>query len=205
MDPTDAELYSMLLEQLTEVGEVIEDRDAGVLHVSGMPDQRVTPVRLHLTPELLGRALRDLAPDYAEQFPLLKPLEAALVVFWLHVLAAVEEAGPGPATSSCARPGSMLHPCPGDSRSTVANRQHSLTESLRVVSRGRHPKAPVAEALSDAVDEGFEVEEMHRGHRWGVAVCPSCGSRLGVWSTPRVPEHLARQVRRFVVKHRRCV
>ena len=38
MDPTDAELYSMLLEQLSEVGEVIEDRDAGVLHVSGMPD-----------------------------------------------------------------------------------------------------------------------------------------------------------------------
>ena len=29
-----------------------------------------------------------------EQFPLLHPLEAALVAFWIHVLGAVEEAGP---------------------------------------------------------------------------------------------------------------
>src|SRR4051794_4181856 len=94
MDPTDAELYSMLVKQLAEVGHVVEDADGGVLHISGMPGQRVTPIRLHLTPELLGQALRDLAPDYAEQFPLLNPLEAALVVFWLHVLGAVEEAGP---------------------------------------------------------------------------------------------------------------
>ena len=94
MDPPDAELYSMLLKQLAEAGEVVEDADAGVLHISGMPGQRVTSLRLHLTPELLGRALRDLAPDYAEQFQLLNPLEAALVAFWIHVLAAVEKAGP---------------------------------------------------------------------------------------------------------------
>ena len=110
MDPTDAELYTMLLEQLAEVGEVIEDRDAGVLHVNGMPGQRVTPIRLHLTPELLGRALRDLAPDYAEQFPLLKPLEAALVVFWLHVLAAVEEAGPRTSDIELCPPGVDARP-----------------------------------------------------------------------------------------------
>jgi hypothetical protein len=73
-----------------------------------------------------------------------------------------------------------------------------------VISRGRHPKAPVAEALSEAVDDGFEVEEIHRGHRWGVVVCPGCTSRLAVWSTPRVAEHLAQQVRRFVAKHRHC-
>jgi hypothetical protein len=94
MEPTDVELYAMLLEHLAEVGQVVEDRDAGVLRISGMPGQQATPIRLHLTPELLGRALRDLAPDYAEQFPLLKPLEAALIAFWIHLLAAVEEAGP---------------------------------------------------------------------------------------------------------------
>ncbi|WP_433802543.1 hypothetical protein [Actinomycetospora sp. CA-084318] len=28
-------------------------------------------------------------------FPLLAPLEAALVAFWVHLMAAVEDAGPG--------------------------------------------------------------------------------------------------------------
>jgi hypothetical protein len=110
LEPTDAELYTMLLEQLAEAGEVVEDRDAGVLHISRMPGQRVTPIRLHLTPELLGQALRDLAPDYVEQFPLLEPLEAALVVFWPHVLAAVEEAGPRTSDIELCPPGVDARP-----------------------------------------------------------------------------------------------
>jgi hypothetical protein len=94
MEPTDAELYAALLEQLTEAGRVIEDPGTGVLILSGFPSQRSPALRLHLTPELLGRALRDLTPTFAEQFPLLAPLEAALVAFFLHVLGAIEEAGP---------------------------------------------------------------------------------------------------------------
>ena len=61
----------------------------------GLPRQRGPLLRLHLTPALLGRALRELAPDFAPEFPRLQPLEAALVVFYLHVLAAVEKSGPG--------------------------------------------------------------------------------------------------------------
>lgn len=93
MEPTDAELYSTLLEQLTETGDVVEDREAGVIHLNGLPGQRAPSLRLHLTPELLGRVLRDLAPDYREQFPLLSPSEGALVAFYIQILAAVEEAG----------------------------------------------------------------------------------------------------------------
>lgn len=92
MDPMDAELYRTLREQLAEAGEVTEG--AGYLSLRGFPEQRVTPVRLHITPASLGRACRELGPDYADQFPLMEPVEAALVAVFIHVLAEVELAKP---------------------------------------------------------------------------------------------------------------
>ena len=85
----------------------------GVLRLTGFPYQPPGELRLHLTPGLLGRALRDLAPDYAEQFPLLKPLEAALVGFFVHLLAAIEEAGPRTSDIELCPPESGFGPlCP---------------------------------------------------------------------------------------------
>ena len=95
MEPTENELYDLLLEQLAEAGEVSSNTETGVVLLRGLPRQRGPLLRLHLTPALLGRALRELAPDFAPEFPRLQPLEAALVVFYLHVLAAVENSGPG--------------------------------------------------------------------------------------------------------------
>lgn len=71
-----------------------------------------------------------------------------------------------------------------------------------MVSRGRHPRKPIADALSAVARDGLTVEEIHRGHRWGALVCTTCGDDLPLWSTPRVPENLARQIRRFDRNHR---
>jgi len=71
-----------------------------------------------------------------------------------------------------------------------------------MVSRGRHPKKAIADALADVVQDGVvDVEEIHRGHRWGALVCTICGDQLALWSTPRVPENLARQIHRFADRH----
>lgn len=70
-----------------------------------------------------------------------------------------------------------------------------------MVSRGRHPKQPIAAAL-DRLDDGqFDVAEEHSGHRWGKVICRECGEWLAVWSTPRVPEDTARAITRFAIKH----
>lgn len=77
-----------------------------------------------------------------------------------------------------------------------------LVASWFVVSRGRHPKAPIAAALAEVARPGLEVEEVHKGHRWGVLICTECGTRLAIWSTPRVPENTARDIRKFDRNHR---
>lgn len=70
-----------------------------------------------------------------------------------------------------------------------------------MVSTGRHPKKPIAEAIK-ALNAGlFTVEEIHRGHRWGVARCDVCGDEISIWSTPRVPEHTAAAIARFARSH----
>lgn len=73
---------------------------------------------------------------------------------------------------------------------------------LLMVTRGRHPKKAVATALDGLDGDRFRVEEIHRGHRWGVVRCLWCGATLAVWSTPRVPEDLARAIGRFVARHK---
>jgi hypothetical protein len=40
------------------------------------------------------------------------------------------------------------------------------------------------------------------GHRWGYVLCTACEARpLSVWSTPRVPEHMAEQILKYVGRH----
>lgn len=71
-----------------------------------------------------------------------------------------------------------------------------------MVSKGRHPKKQIADALAAVARDGLEVNEIHRGHRWGALVCTVCKAKLPIWSTPRVPEGTAKDVRRFDRQHR---
>jgi hypothetical protein len=77
-----------------------------------------------------------------------------------------------------------------------------MLEGRNMVSKGRHPKKPIADALADVARDGLDVLEVHRGHRWGMLVCTVCGADLALWSSPRVPEDTAKRVRRFDVRHR---
>lgn len=73
--------------------------------------------------------------------------------------------------------------------------------------RRRHPDQHVERALRHAEDHGWRVETLGpRAHGWGKMYCPHddrdcrCGAfciKL-IWSTPTVPENLARQIRRVV-------
>jgi hypothetical protein len=71
-----------------------------------------------------------------------------------------------------------------------------------MVSRGRHPKKPIADALAEVARDGLEVVEIHRGHRWGALVCATRKARLALYSTPRVPENTAKNIYRFGLQHR---
>jgi hypothetical protein len=70
-----------------------------------------------------------------------------------------------------------------------------------MVSRGRHQKKEVAEALFDAERAGLIVVELHSGHRWGEVRCDVCGSARDVSSTPRNQGVHAKQLKRFVARH----
>lgn len=70
-----------------------------------------------------------------------------------------------------------------------------------MVSRGRHPKKAINTALSELDLEHFEVEEVHRGHRWGIVRHKASGDTIAIWSTPRVPEDNADAIRRFARGH----
>lgn len=83
----------------------------------------------------------------------------------------------------------------------VAQSQRVLYTN-NMVSGGRHPKKPIADALKSVARDGLMVVEIHRGHRWGMLRCTVCGADLALHSTPRVPEDTARRVARFDVKHR---
>ena len=95
MDTLERKPYDDLLEQLAEIGTISEDTRAGTITLSGFPFQVASPLRLHLTPEALAHHLEAIAPDCAEVFPLLKPVEAAWCAFSIHLLADVEMAKPG--------------------------------------------------------------------------------------------------------------
>lgn len=81
---------------------------------------------------------------------------------------------------------------------------------LQVVSRGRHQKPQVAKApkapkaLKDIAPDGLEVEEVHKGHRWGVLRCTVWRTELDIWSTPTDPDVTGKLIRRFDARHRDC-
>jgi len=70
-----------------------------------------------------------------------------------------------------------------------------------MVTAGRHPKNPINKAIKALDGERFEVEAVHKGHRWGVVRCLFCGDEVSIWSTPRVPENNATAIQRFAERH----
>ena len=70
-----------------------------------------------------------------------------------------------------------------------------------MISKGRHQKKEVADALADAERVGLTVVERHAGHRWGEVSCGRCDSSRAVWSTPRNLSVHAKQIQRFVARH----
>jgi hypothetical protein len=66
--------------------------------------------------------------------------------------------------------------------------------------RPRHPKKHIEAAVGYAESRGWRVE-LSAGHAWGFLLCPRYGQGgcdIAVYSTPRVPENHARQIRRRV-------
>ena len=67
-----------------------------------------------------------------------------------------------------------------------------------------HPNKQIREAVDYALDQGWRLRKAGpRAHIWGLLFCPRAdrdGCRLAVLSTPRVPEHHARQIRRVVAR-----
>ncbi|PTN55725.1 hypothetical protein C9J98_03870 [Stenotrophomonas panacihumi] len=73
------------------------------------------------------------------------------------------------------------------------------------MSRRKHPHPDIEDALRHAEAQGWRIK-VGGGHAWGRMYCPynnvlcRCGEfcLVSIWSTPRVPEHHARQLRRVV-------
>jgi len=70
-----------------------------------------------------------------------------------------------------------------------------------MVSSGRHPKNPIAQAIQVLDADLFDVNEIHKGHRWGAVVCKVCGDDQPIWSSPRVPEDNASDIAKFARRH----
>jgi hypothetical protein len=70
-----------------------------------------------------------------------------------------------------------------------------------VVSKGRHPKHDVANALARAIAAGLSVYEIQHGHRWGDLICEECPARFTINSTPKNAANHAKQIERFVAAH----
>jgi hypothetical protein len=84
-----------------------------------------------------------------------------------------------------------------------------------MVSKGRHAKPAVADALDAAKEfDHLQVVDNHKGHRWGWVICLDChrgradcgypgdpGS-FTVYCTPSSPDNHAKQIARFIARHR---
>jgi len=64
----------------------------------------------------------------------------------------------------------------------------------------RHPSKEIEAALGYARSCGWTVIKSSGGsaHAWGVMRCPGDCPQVSIYSTPRVPEHHARALRRAV-------
>ena len=65
-----------------------------------------------------------------------------------------------------------------------------------------HSKKQVRDALDDAYESDFAACETPAAHRWGYLTCPKCGQTFSVWSTPRSADNHAKQIYRFMNRHR---
>jgi hypothetical protein len=68
--------------------------------------------------------------------------------------------------------------------------------------RPRHPDKHIEEVVQYAESLGWRVT-LSEGHAWGHLWCPERGREgcmIPVYSTPRVPEHHARHVRKRIDK-----
>lgn len=68
------------------------------------------------------------------------------------------------------------------------------------MTRPRHPNAHIEAAIRHGESLGWRVT-LSNGHAWGRLYCPletREGCIVLVWSTPRVPENHARQIRRSI-------
>ncbi len=74
-----------------------------------------------------------------------------------------------------------------------------------MTARARHPIKEIEAAVQYAELKGWSCVK-GKGHAWGILRCPwndtecRCGTfcQRGVWSTPRVPENMAEQIKRAV-------
>ncbi len=64
-----------------------------------------------------------------------------------------------------------------------------------------HDDKEINKALKSAVQYGFEVLPVRKGHTACTVVAPN-GQRLSVWSTPRDPGTMAKRIREFIRRHR---
>ncbi len=70
-----------------------------------------------------------------------------------------------------------------------------------MVRKRKHPIAVIDKAIGYALQNKWRLKVKKRGHAWGQLYCP--GEEHGaciasVWSTPRVPENHAKQIKRKV-------
>ncbi len=69
-----------------------------------------------------------------------------------------------------------------------------------IISRPVRPIKEIDAAVQYAIARSWRVAPA-TGHAWARVLCPHAerdGCRLSVWSTPRVAENHARQIRRYV-------
>lgn len=92
----DDEVFAALMNFLESSGEVVDDRDDGVVTVLRYDDvQRDPPLHLHLTPLSLGERLRGSGGEASAVFPDVEPGRAAWQLFTVHVEEAIHTAGDG--------------------------------------------------------------------------------------------------------------
>jgi len=67
--------------------------------------------------------------------------------------------------------------------------------------RSKHPNKVIEEAIKFAENQGWAIRVNEKGHAWGRLFCPG-GNRgdciISVWSTPRVAENHANQIKRRI-------
>lgn len=69
------------------------------------------------------------------------------------------------------------------------------------MTRRRHPRGEIEDALPYAEEKGWDVSPTRSGHRWGVMRCPEHtrkGCQVSIWSTPRNTGNHAAALRRAV-------